>query len=315
MQSCLRAFFGRFSLWVGIVLVLHAGAWSHAGSAKDRFSEEYRAAAERLERFYDRVQILEKQSGEGVRREHNKETCTVRYMSNGPLKRTDLLDESGQTLTGGVATPSRTFRAQRTDASSKFVLNELNRDNYSTYLERMRTGRSKLAFAPYCILDARLVDFLFDSKCKVIAVDEIDEGGEERVRVSFEKQFPEDGLTTSGWVALLPGRSWAISEYKYGRLRCKIEYGDDVGGMPMIHRAEHSREDFTGPWWDVEALEFKAEPASEQEFTLSAFGIPESVAGPAAETVPRGWILLLLNALILAAIVAIYLARRGKRQA
>jgi len=292
-------------------------------SELQRFRNEYKAASAKLEEFYSRVQIVERQSGELVRRLHQKDVATIGYQSNDLLKRVDLIDDDGTVLSAKVANANQTFSVERLDASAEFALTELNKRKYSDLLLQMRSRDALLPFAPYCLNDARLSDFLFSTVCSLTSAEDITdeketgpvrftEKGRKRVKVRVSVQLPHQEKPGEAWFVFLPDDSWALDECKFGKTLCQLEYRGRADGFPIVRRLVYLRDDMREPFLTDEAADVKLVPAPQEAFTLSAFGIPENVAG-SSESKSIRYVLLGVN-IGLAVIVFVIWRLRSRRR-
>ncbi len=298
---------------VAFAFALQNGALAAPNPWRDRFDREYKDAERRLEEFYSSMQITELQTGESIRRLFNRDAVLFKYQANGAMKRLSRLDLDGQVMSSLIATPAQTFVVRREDANSPFFLKELNLLSYPDFLHQIRNSNQRLAFSPYCIFEEPVSTILFAPGCKLGEVEKTGESiGSALVKVPFDATFAKEGVTVQGWFTFLADRSWAVSDYKYMVYRGEINYSKSVNNIPIPERVKIWREDANYVLRLAEAKEVKLEAAPESEFTLSAFGIPDSVAAPPAVKTRRFWILLSLNLAALGAVLLVLWRRRSQ---
>ena len=141
-----------------------------------------------------------------------------------------------------------------------------------------------------------------------------------------EPGYPSDFITDlqDGWVILSPDDHWSIQECKLSfadstKISRLVEYGEMVDGSriprrfesKMVKKGKHG-EDL--PYTDTFDYEkFTRIDLPEEAFSLSAYGLPESLAEPGENRARRYLVALLLFGLAaLGIFVSVILRRRSK---
>jgi len=282
---------------------------------KDRYYKEYGPAADRVEHLYTHMQLTETQVGDALRSTPGGKRV-FHYALNGDAFRVEgLRSDAKEIAWASINTSTWRFSVQRNDDSSTFFLTKAGDETYEGKLDRMRTAGVRLPFAAYCILNARIRDYLGNSDITIKSAEEVKSQGETLVRLHYER-FTPSKMHVPAWFLFAPEDSWVVREYQYGGAhdRCVIQYGEKVDGIPIIQKAEYWREGdggrhLPGSILTAEASDVKLEPGKESEFRPTAFGISEaSLAG--GRRFP--WMLTLGMVGLACALVAAYVARRRR---
>jgi hypothetical protein len=287
----------------GVFVIVGGAVRAEGEGLKQRLITEYAPAAQQLEQFYTHLQMTERQT----RGDKNR---VYRYRSNGPLFRIDRIDPEGRIIRAAVNTPQWRFQVSRND-SGAFFLTTANSEGYES-MEGLLRSNVKLPFAPYCIIDQSVVDFLSAPECKVSKVTEVTRAGKRLVQVFWERAVPLQARQFSGWFLFARDEFWVLLEYEFGgqRDRCSIHYGEKVDGIPLVKRVEYWR-DVGGKrmaQYETEATDVKLGPAAEEDFTTAAFGLPE-IQATGERT--RPWLLPLGVLGLIASAILAFLARRS----
>ncbi|MGL4553748.1 MAG: hypothetical protein ACRC33_21505 [Gemmataceae bacterium] len=158
----------------------------------------------------------------------------------------------------------------------------------------------------------------------VVAVKAESKGGKQLVRMEYTYQDPHprdpslpERSRWSGWHLLDPNDFWVIHESYvkawHGADSITVQARERIGGYPIGHRtvlAGFSPAGKRTAEYVWETANLKARTASDDEFTLSAFGLPEPSFAPRRFA---NWTILLALAAIFAA-VALALRRVARRQ-
>ncbi len=304
----------RFSILAAAALFLPVAALAESNFWRARFDREYQASERRLEEFYGSMQIVEEQTGESVKRLYDCDRVLFKYQSNGDKKRTSRLDEEGNVLSATVAAPAQTFLVRREDARSQFRLQERNLLNYEEMMDMVRNSSQRLAFSPYTIFETRVSGILFSPTCQIGTVEKVGERlGSALVKVPFDVTFPKEGVRVEGWFTFLADLSWAVADYRYMVYRGEIDYSKVVRGFPVPAKVKIWREDADYIWRLSVAKEVILEPAPDSEFTLAAFGIPESAAPSPATSRRRFWFVVSANFVAAGGLLLFFWFRRRSK--
>ena len=301
-----------------VVVVLQAAGTKAGDERVGDFLRQYASAAERLQDFYSRLQMTELQEGQYVKREHPSGRQTLKYLAAGSSLRVDRCDENGNTLSARVVTPEKAFAVARSSAKSLYHVEDIARSTRESALERIRITGPKLPFAPYCIFETRIVDFLSSDACTITDFVDVTREGRKLVQVFFDAAFERPNgsvVRPSGWFVFAPAECWALREYQWGakepsgtRLRCRLEYDQIVDGVPLISKARYWREqgDRVIPMYTILRTQVVMKPADRNNFALSAFGIPDVLGQrPTGGTGCRRWLVVANIAALIAFLIAL----------
>lgn len=164
---------------------------SYADSLGDRFSGEYEAAAKRLEDFYSRVELVEEQQTP-ERVQAGLKAVSVSFYSNAAQLRLDV-NKPELVKFSIVESPAVSFRVHKEAVHASYQLTELHRRHSLEYRESMRFSGT-LPFAPYCLIEQRIIDFLKAPKLEIVRVELANSETDEQTRVSWRLPYQdEDG--------------------------------------------------------------------------------------------------------------------------
>lgn len=293
---------------------------------RQRFLNEYPAAVERIEKAYGSIQLkarCEVPQPDGV----DPLVEQHAYYGNGENLRLDML-ESGGGERAQVATPTRNFRLVKNEATSDFVVEELDVSTYKAARESIRLF-AKLPYAAFCIFEFPFITFMRDPAFSLISAEEIEHAGRQMVKITWElpdfvPDVPKGEYVAGGWVILSPDESWVIYEsfYNYriniypdAGIHVVIEYGEELDGVPIP--TTMTRSSVTSEGRRIaerqETVELITEPASSEEFQLSAFGIPNNVGRGGAQVSRYRQLVILLNVALVCGLLVFFLIRRRSK--
>jgi hypothetical protein len=162
------------------------------------------------------------------------------------------------------------------------------------YTRALAMGFLRFLNAPFTVGAVPIAEMIREPGFKLIEVDEVVRGGKKLAKVKFKynppKVTPELGpngvpirfdahLTQmrGGWMFLNPERNWALEECELDlegdeKSSCIVGYREVQDGIFLPSHVL----DKEGPQtWDVAFTELRIRDIPAQEFTLSAFGLPE----------------------------------------
>jgi hypothetical protein len=162
-----------------------------------------------------------------------------------------------------------------------------------------------------------LVDFLESRGSTQVALREVksyEERGQKRIQVVFDRK--DGGRTYPCWAVLDPSNHWAVVEavvqWPWGEAVQTVEYNPAVRDVPFPRRVVYVTRAPSKGWTEREEWSFddpKPCTATEEAFTLTAYGLPE--------VVQEHWglrgIFLAATAILLVAMIAHYVRRRRLR--
>jgi len=171
--------------------------------------------------------------------------------------------------------------------------------------------------SPWAILYRTLGEWFAHPGFTIIRVEGIEgPDANELVRVTFKYQAvdePKERAIPEGEMVLDPSNQWCLKSYRlskfWGTIECTFEYDGERAGIPFLQLSKEvlkgsGREAVT----TISFTDLKHRVASDDEFTLSAFGLPEPTFQPTAPT-PQYFYYLALAAVFLAA----FLWMRGRK--
>jgi hypothetical protein len=262
----------------------------------DDFRREYPPAAALVEQAYSHVKMTEEESNYGAPGELQS-VQKVEYYRDGDLVRvattaSESIDPdlpTGSTFAFG-GSPEKFYKIRKANDSKPFVLEAFGaKDNFDFFV---RT-HSRALFAPYCIYEARIVDFLFKQRnppVSVVAAVPSTLDGEPAVRVTAEftvpGNVPNAGLKR--YYIYFQPKTWALLgwtfEYKAdqpegGRSQCRLAYRANTN-PPELSSLQYWGDKPSAPMTkynyskiDITSLEFGS--VDKSEFSLASFGVTE----------------------------------------
>lgn len=313
-------------IYCAIVSVIAIG-WSEFASADElaeRFDREYETAAKRLEDFYSQLEILEeRQTPERI--QAGMKPVAVFYRSNGSQFRLDVDDPDVGTFSI-IEAPSLSFRVDKEKGHPAYALREVQRRASPEYRQSMRRNAT-LPFAPYCIIEQRVLDFMKVPMFERVSIESEVSEGEELVRLHWRIPYKnEEGVskTKLGWFLFQPSKTWALKEYQLafddkptnGRIRARVKYEGTVAGIPLARSIEQWSEKPDGssePLMDSHVVRLNQSPSPGSDFTLAAFNLPNDLGEAVQSRIGRLWMILVgLGGLAFSWLLAIWSRRRGR---
>lgn len=288
---------------------------------KVNFLSEYPEASKRLEAAYSSVNITERFRPQV---DSNANPEIIRYLSDGYSARIDFLLDNGSKQSI-VANENRYFVVRQEAASDVYRLVKLVHQPKSDSMVVLRQ-RIRAPFAPYCIMESKISEFISQPKFKIIAAEyvinpSLSKSSQALVKLSWiiPPADSETNATREGWFLFDAEQNWILKEYAFtynnkgsGRMRAVIQY-DDGGksGFPAVTKIDYFAENDGKRYAPSMATSENStsDRPSSKEFMLTAFGIPEEV-DHASGRMSAPMFLLGLGVLGLA--VALYLRRRGQ---
>ncbi len=291
-----------FAVW-NLALVLFSHSCMPVAIADDlvnRFEIEHVAAWKRIEDAYSKIELTE-EIEQPSRIRDGKKPITHSYMANGTRSRMDTdTPEIGMRVS--VATESICFRLERPVAQSEFLVKDINHHDFREIREGMMQ-RGCLPFAPYSVMDLRLIDLVALPKFERSGYEVVTVDGEQLLRMKWRDQYTDDKGKPQirvGWFLFLPG-SWAVREFEFryfedafGAVRARIEYDGLHEGIPLIKSIRQwadRRDGTTEPRMTSRVIRLSTSPPTDEVFTLAAFNLPNDL-GEAGK--PRGGRLLMI---------------------
>ena len=278
----------------------------------NRFKREYPAAAGRL---------ADRSAGCDMRytvEVLNGRVESYRYRSAGGRVRLDIENRNAGP-TSWVFDGDRLWCVHKANDRSDYQLMGLRSPEEQEGLEFIR-AKSRYAAAPYSIFEKRLVDFMDEPGFSILDAETVESEGRSLVKIRWENPHLDDeGQRKVCFGAFLfdPAHDWMLVEYEFGFDRelaafrhAKIRYRFDSTGTPLVDGFEEvvDRNGTVTPLETVTMSSMQAVGAPADEFRLSAFAIPVDVGINRLPENRRPWLILLVNAIVLAAAVAAYLA-------
>jgi len=275
------------------VLPLSVLSLSTAGpsgfSSKEDLLAAYEPAAQRLQAFYTNLYIsADITKSNWVYMPHQPPGEKVEFRANGRLIRSDRVIEDAahpETIVQ-VAGAQRGFVVSKAPGANAFILDTWHANPELT-TESSRLF-NPLAFAPYCILEVTILEWMKRPSVRLRAVEEVQEQGELLLKATFDETFKREGqvLHLSHRFLFEPQRNWACRRYAYGGTNpecAEIEYEGEVDGIPLIKSATYWKEDKgkRANMTHATVRKLIVGPVPEDQFTLAAFGIAEPVEGTA----------------------------------
>lgn len=317
----LRVF--RVTAFVALATALCFPAVADAVDLVKQFQSEHVAAWTRIEEAYSRIELAEEfQTPERIR--DGKKPITISYFGDGARHRMDMeTPELG--LRVSVATSSQSFRLEKPVNQAVFVVKDLNRHAFQSIREGMKE-RGCLPFAPYSIMDSRLVDFWAQPQFAAVDYQVVAIDGVELLKVDWRSPYTdEEGhvKTRVGSFFFLP-RSWALREYAFayddkphcGFARARLEYEGEAHGIPLVKSmkkwTEHPDRSFDVEIMTSRLIRLTTVLPSVERFTLEAFNLPNDLGEAAKPRTGRLWLILLgIVGLVVSWLLAAWVRRRG----
>jgi len=215
------------------------------------------------------------------------------------------------------------FWLRRSDSGSPWVANTVGPDKGGQVETAIADGALQCFDASWKVLEMSLPSWLNTPGFKIVAIGDADDGEDRLVRLDFHYDPADDKAQETairgGWILFEPSRFWCIRKYEvitpWGRVFGEIEYSDaDSVPLPRRYRWELLNEKKGASSITVlEVTELAVGPTPDEEFTLSAFGLPEPPLGDPR----RGLWFWVINAGGLLIFLAVWLEagrRRRRRQ-
>ena len=275
-----------------LIVFSHAACQPEVGAgqiSEEAFFGEYRPAYERLRQFYTNITI----AGTLTKSEWTfagdvrPEVHTLR--AGGDRFRVDRARSAkspgnvGQ-VQASVVGPKSVFTVRRSEGKDDFILRRV-RPREKDELQRISL-RSSFLFAPFTTRSSvrDIIQKLTLPKVKITAIEDVTQGGEALVRVSYTEDltFNKNKLTYLGWLLFAKDKSWALRG-SFHRLEptngeeywSDIQYDGADDGNRLLASVEYWRI-ANGKRIHIQRFEVDElvpGPPPEREFSLAAFGI------------------------------------------
>ncbi len=197
--------------------------------------------------------------------------------------------------------PRYAFQIQRKSSSSPWVvvqLLDLDKDPIPELFERRFAAFASTIKHPVTLYDQPLLEVVRKPFFQVLECRRIQRNREELIELVFSYKHPEpdrDGTFQGGTLVLDPQRCWTLRSYQLegktsigqGPMRYEVDEPGELGASAPAPKRAHQVNEWTftkiidnlsknkQEWhWEFNLSEPSTLP-SEQEFTLSAFGLPE----------------------------------------
>lgn len=299
---------------------------------------QYRVRAEHIQGAVRFTQMERGRSERALRSDERQ----IKSFGRNALVMTERVNRDSEGLTTAVGVNSDyAFRLQFDSDTQQWILTDLDRDIQDLERSSLAKDPRELALGHVCrgmrVLGTWLPEMIADPGFRVHQVTTAERDDTQLVRIEFdyEPQQPANNPVRGGAILLDPSRYWLIREAEVrafwmpgdeGIITIEAEYADDeVNSFPLLTRyVAHVDSQLSGDraeeagtsevhhdWvWDFDLREL--EKASEQEFTLAAFGLPEPSDRLDAGSQGGAWgtILVLVNLCFLVAIGLWWLGRR-----
>lgn len=296
---------------------------STAQDAGRRFLDEYSKAVPQLEEFYTHLTMTVTETQYAKDGKSVENVITRRFLSNGQLLGIRRSYSSGALPDATIARPDMTFHVKKQGSEGQFIADEVNVVKYSGIAERIRLG-AKLPFAPFCIYESTILQYLTSKEVAIVDVSESGDEGMRRVRVKTTAtyQSPKGPLEDHTVFEFAPDRRWVLLEYTRGgavenstQRHCRVTYDFESSKFPVAQSVEYwkSKGDEVTPQMSLVASEVELSPAAESEFTLAAFGIPEIMPTPGRRAPTINGLILFNIALALCGL-AYWVRHQAKRR-
>jgi hypothetical protein len=313
----------RTSILAAFLTVTTAASFSAISKADDlgkQFQSEYAVAWKRTEEVYSKI-VLTEEFQTPYRIRDGKKPITISYMGDGARYRMDMeTPEIGMRVS--VATPTLSFRLEKPLGQTEFIVKDINRHAFSEIRQGMRE-RGCLPFAPFSIMDTRLIDIVSQPTFEKVSHEVVMVEGKELLRLNWRDPYTdEEGKlkTRVGWFLFLP-RCWVLREYKFaydetsfGSLRARIEYDGELNGIPLVKSIEQwaeRRDGSTEPRMTSRIVHLSTTPPASESFTLAAFNLPNGLGEAAKPQTSRLWMILLgLSGLAVSWLLAAWIRKR-----
>jgi hypothetical protein len=258
-----------------------------------------------------------------------------KHSKNGAI-RTRLSLEPGTDGDVVGVNSSYLFRLQRKSSWKGWVVLEVQAKgspNWQTRENEIRDEVVRGASEGLRLYTLWLPDLLQDKNFQINSVRTHQQDGSALVRVDFEylkakETFAKKGMLPirSGWMLLDPGHDWILREYdlmflavppEYGTLHTTLAITEGTGRHSIVVRSNTTQQGRTGDDTSKTVSEAEAEAAERgdvptEEFTLSAFGLPEPGTVVAEST--WSYYLWFAGAGVLALLLGQFLRNRAKRR-
>lgn len=238
-----------------VLFVLECSIVTVAGTSNggaSRFDAEYPAAYQKLKDFYSRSQIE-------IRENLKDGIYTYKYFGDGTSFRCDETfrpeSDTVRPLPDHVmvANPELSFRLSKGPKSADFsvlTMGKAEGRNLEGVIDMIRL-RATPAFAPYCLLEFPIPEFIKTKTFRKIREVNVTNGGVNRVRIEWDCPISRDHKRT-GYFDFDPDRCWAMTEYQFqyeqlskldGKVKtsgrnARIVYSGQVDGVPLIKSIE-----------------------------------------------------------------------------
>ncbi len=313
--SCASLFGCLFVLVGGLSAV--SKTISHAENTRQQLLETYRPFYQRIKDRYDNIHIEASLSGNTIQNRFKRDQIHIRYRASQLSYRIDVMVDGHLSRTN-INTPEYRFAVKPHDTETgKFVTDSVNAMSYDQMLAQNRAGLSSLAFAPHCLLNHSVLDYLSSEKTTIQQISHEVADGKRKCRVITEYLIDdEEGQTklpVSFW--LLEDRCWVVEKIVTSLEDTTLmEYGDDWKGVPKIQSVTNWRPNNSS----LEKPRMRATVSRMSDlvdgtsiFGGAEFGLPEMK--PPNRSIGVGWPFLSLIA-ALALIVILWIIHRKNRQ-
>ena len=213
----------------------------------------------------------------------------------------------GDRNVGGVSvsSPRYAFALKRGKSDSAWLLDKLDTQNKEGVFETGKSVRATVnewLLSHFDIYDRSLPSLVRQPTFKITQASQVPRGGRALVRVDFDCPQPLSVRPFSpvqgGWIILDPERYWCLRECEVrcrwasprggtttGTMKVIFEFQDEVNPFPILKRSVRTLKMDAKEDRDAEeTFEFELrEPndlPSDEEFTLTAYGLPEPVGMP-----------------------------------
>jgi len=326
---------------LALIVIFHNNAFAENKPNReliDVFLREYPAAAAKLEGFYSEVQMrvqVKEIREEGLppylvrEQQYIRQGDLFRFIND--IQQTDRSGESRGDRSVTVANPKFSFRLARRPDQKEYDVQEVA--SHASIVESLPLAYKPL-FAPMSYFEYRIVDFIKEPEFFI--TNAIQENNRERKFVKIEWEYHPPEIHQRGYFLFDPSQFWALQEYRnlrwqgntseptdsFSLVRGLVHYQGSFDGFPLIHsfrqwvefhgaKSDKVVNDKPVQIKDYEVLEIKPGPVPEEEFQLSAFGLPN-----AGEIIParRSRLLIILNIVLLAFLGTAFLFRQFARR-
>ena len=212
----------------------------------------------------------------------------VRVVETGKL----TVTKGGVTRSAGLwavrcCNDDYSFVLKKNAADGKFSVASIvnsSEEKFKNEKRRMADQLLRYLGAPFYLEVFRMSPLISAKNFSIRSVSRVRVGTREMLKAEFEVRPSQKilgAVSLDGWFTVSPSEAWVLHEYEFAEgdfsVHGSIEYGGMQAGVPVLRRFTQARtkqgKPLNAQTYDFEVIENADVP--DQDFTLSAFGLPE----------------------------------------